>query len=269
VLCTLGDLLLDVVVRLDGPIGVDTDTYGRTWVGPGGQASNVAVWAVELGGRARLLARRADDTAGRLLGEELARRGIEVAGPVGEGSTGTVVSIASPDARRTMLTDRGVSTDFAPEDLDAGWLAGCETLHVPAYSLARDPIRATATAAVAAARTAGARVSVDLSSVAVLAEDVSELRHVVGELEPDVVFANEAEAELFGAADAPTVVVKRGALGCSVHTRAETLDHPAEDVEVVDTTGAGDAFAAGFLLGGAELGLAAAARCVGKMGAVP
>lgn len=268
-ICTLGDLLLDVVVRLGGPIAADTDTYGRTWVGPGGQASNVAAWVVELGGRARLLARRADDTAGLLLGAELARRGVEVVGPVREGSTGTVVSIASPDARRTMLTDRGVSTDFAPDDLDPGWLSGCETLHVPAYSLAGDPLRATAVAAVSAARTAGARVSVDLSSAAILAEGGAELRHVVGELEPDVVFANEAEAELFGTIDAPTVVVKRGALGCSVHTRAETLDHPAEDVDVVDTTGAGDAFAAGFLLGGAETALAAAARCVGKMGAVP
>src|SRR5918992_3859943 len=100
-ICTLGDLLLDVVVRLDGPIAADTDTYGRTWVGPGGQASNVAAWVGELGGRARLLARRADDTAGRLLADELARRGVEVAGPVREGSTGTVVSIASPNANRT------------------------------------------------------------------------------------------------------------------------------------------------------------------------
>ena len=65
------------------------------------------------------------------------------------------------------------------------------------------------------------------------------------------------------------MVVKRGARGVSVHTRAETLDHPAEPVEVVDTTGAGDAFAAGFLLGGAEAGLGAAARCVARMGAVP
>jgi ribokinase len=269
VICSLGDLLLDVVVRVDGPIVADTDTYGHAWVGPGGQASNVAAWVAELGAPARLLARRADDTAGRLLAEDLARRGVEVAGPVREGSTGTVVSVASPDGRRTMLTDRGVSTDFAPEDLDPDWLSGCETLHVPAYSLARDPIRATTLAAVSGARREGARVSVDLSSAALLAEGGPELRHAVGELEPDVVFANEVEAELFGAVDAATVVVKRGALGCSVHTRSETLDHPAGNVEVVDTTGAGDAFAAGFLLGGAETALAAAARCVGKMGAVP
>lgn len=268
-ICALGDLLLDVVVRLDGPIAADTDTYGRTWVGPGGQASNVAAWTAELGGRARLLARRADDTAGRLLGEDLARRGVEVAGPVRDGSTGTVVSIASPDARRTMLTDRGVSTDFAPDDLDPAWLAGCETLHVPAYSLADEPLRSTALAAADAARRVGARISFDLSSAAILVEGGAALRHTIAELEPDVVLANEAEAELFGPVEAPSVVVKRGARGCSVHTRAETLDHPAEEVEVVDTTGAGDAFAAGFLLGGAEAGLAAAARCVARMGAVP
>ncbi len=268
-ICALGDLLLDVVVRLDDPIAADTDTYGRTWVGLGGQASNVTAWTAELGGRARLLARRADDTAGRLLSEELTRRGVEVAGPVRDGSTGAVVSIASPDARRTMLTDRGVSIDFAPDDLDPAWLDGCETLHISAYSLVEEPIRATALAATSTARRAGARISLDLSSAAILATGGAELRHTVAELEPDVVLANEAEAELFGQVDAPTVVVKRGARGCSVHTRAETLDHPAELADVVDTTGAGDAFAAGFLLGGAEAGLAAAARCVARMGAVP
>jgi ribokinase len=261
--------LLDVVVRLDGPIAADTDTYGRTWVGPGGQAANVAAWVAELGGGSRLIVRRAEDPAGRLLGEELERRGVDVTGPVRGGSTGTVVSIASPDGARTMLTDRGVATDFEADELDPGWLSGCETLHLPSYSLAGDPIRATSIAAAGTARGAGARVSVDLSSAAVLAKGGADLRQLIDELEPDIVFANEVEAELFGPIEAPTVVVKRGALGCSVHTRAETLDHPAEEAVVVDTTGAGDAFAAGFLLGGAEEGLAAAAQCVAKMGAVP
>ena len=183
-----------------------------------------------------------------------------------DGSTGTVVSIASPDARRTMLTDRGVSTDFAPDDLDSDWLAGCETLHLPAYSLTDEPLRSTALAAADTARRAGARISLDLSSAAILVEGGAALRHAVAELEPDVVLANEAEAELFGPIDAPAMVVKRGARGVSIHTRTETLEHPAEEVEVVDTTGAGDAFAAGFLLGGAEAGLGAAARCVARIG---
>ncbi|MGH3035389.1 MAG: PfkB family carbohydrate kinase, partial [Gaiellaceae bacterium] len=96
-ICTLGDLLLDVVVRLDGPIAADTDAYGRTLVGPGGQAANVAAWVVALGGRARFLGKRARDPAGRILLDELRGRGVEVAGPEEAAGTGTVVSIAAPN----------------------------------------------------------------------------------------------------------------------------------------------------------------------------
>jgi sugar/nucleoside kinase (ribokinase family) len=81
VLCTLGDLLLDVIVRLDGPIAEDTDTYGRTRVGPGGQAANVAAWTAALGRPTRFIGKRARDPAGRFLADELRRRGVDVAGP--------------------------------------------------------------------------------------------------------------------------------------------------------------------------------------------
>ena len=76
--------------------------------------------------------------------EELHGRGVELAGPEVETGTGTVVSIATPDGARTMLSDRGVSTELAPEELDAAWLDGCEWLHVPGYSLVRSPLRETA-----------------------------------------------------------------------------------------------------------------------------
>ena len=130
-ICTLGDLLLDVIVRLDGPIAEDTDTYGRTRVGAGGQAANVAAWAVALGSRSRFLGKRAADPAGRILALELQERGVELAGPEVEAGTGRVVSVATPEGARTMLSDRGVSTDFAPDELDDGWLDDCEWLHVP------------------------------------------------------------------------------------------------------------------------------------------
>ena len=261
-ICTLGDLLLDVVVRLDGPIAEDTDTYGRTRVGPGGQAANVAAWVAALGGRARFLGKRGDDPAGTLLSDELERRGVEVAGPVGGGSTGTVVSVATPDGRRTMLTDRGIAPEFAPGDLDAVWLDGCEWLHLPGYSLVRPPIRETAVAAAGHAP----RVSLDLSSTAAISEaGLEEFRRIVSEIGPELVFANEDEAELVGETGAETVVVKRGADGITV--RGEP--YPARPAEVVDTTGAGDALAAGFLLGGPDLGLEAAARCIATMGAFP
>jgi ribokinase len=266
VICTLGDLLLDVVVRLDGPIAADTDTYGRTRVGPGGQAANVAAWVAALGGRARFLGKRAADPAGRILAEELRALGVELAGPEVEAGTGTVVSVATPDGARTMLSDRGVSTKLAPRELDHAWLAGCEWLHVPGYSLVRSPLRETALAAAAIAP----RVSVDLSSTAAVEEvGVERFRETLTALGPLVAFANEAEAELVGNLDVETLVVKRGARGCLVASRGERLELPAVEADVVDSTGAGDAFAAGFLLGGPELALDAAARCVAKMGATP
>jgi sugar/nucleoside kinase (ribokinase family) len=266
VICTLGDLLLDVVVRLEGPIAEDTDTYGRTRVGAGGQAANVAAWVVELGGRARFVGKRARDPAGRVAAEELRRRGVELAGPeVGRG-TGTVVSLATPDGRRTMLSDRGVSPELSPGELDPKWLDGCEWLHLPGYSLVAPPIREAALAAASLA----ASVSVDVSSTAaVAAAGVEPFRETVAALAPRVIFATEQEASLVGGLEAPTLVVKGGAAGCVVRRGDEETALPAHPAEAVDSTGAGDAFAAGFLLGGPELALAAAARCVAQLGAMP
>jgi ribokinase len=265
-ICSVGDLLLDVVVRLEGPIAEDTDTYGRTRVGAGGQAANVTAWVVALGGQARYIGKRARDPAGRLVSEELQARGVEVAGPEMETGTGTVVSIATADGKRTMLSDRGVAPELRPEELDGKWFESCERLHLPAYSLLLSPIRE---AGLAAARLAPA-VSVDLSSTAAIrTAGVEQLRRVIAEVEPDVVFANENEAALVGRLDVETLVVKRGARGCSVYAGGEERAYPAEPAEAVDSTGAGDAFAAGFLLGGPGLAVHAAARCVAQMGAMP
>jgi sugar/nucleoside kinase (ribokinase family) len=266
VLCTLGDLLLDVIVRLDGPIAEDTDTYGRTRVGAGGQAANVAAWTAALDRPARFIGKRARDPAGRFLAEELRRHGVAVAGPEVEEGTGTVVSIATPDGRRTMLTDRGVAIAFEAGELERAWLDGCERLHVPGYSLVTSPVRE---AALTAARLAP-RVSVDLSSTgAIEAVGLEEFHATVLELGPDVVFANEDEATLFGEIEAETVVIKRGAHGCVVRRGGEERAYPAARATVVDATGAGDAFAAGFLAAGPELAVQTAARCVSRMGAMP
>jgi sugar/nucleoside kinase (ribokinase family) len=260
--CVLGDAHLDVVVCPDGPVAEETDTPARTWIGAGGQAANVAAWIAALGGRARLIAARGTDQAAQLVASDLRDRGVSLHGPVVDGRTGVVVSLSYDGASRSMLTDRGVGPQLSADALDDGWLAGCGLLHLPAYSLTRAPVSGAALAA--AARVS--RLSVDLSSTAVLHDyGVARFRALLGRLRPEVVFGTEAEADLIGDLPGTDLVVKLGARG----VRAGGTEYPAHPVEAVDSTGAGDAFAAGYLVGGVSMGLAAAARAVARMGAMP
>jgi len=261
VICVLGDAHLDVVVSARGPVAEETDTPARTSVGVGGQAANVAAWVAALGGRARLIAARGTDLASQLVVGELARREVELAGPVIEGRTGVVVSLAD-GATRSMLTDRGVGPELAVGLLQPDWLDGCDWLHLPAYSLVAEPVAGAALAA--AARVP--RLSIDLSSTAALrAYGARRFGELIARLRPDVVFGNEAEAALVGDLPGTELVVKLGPRG----VRAGGTVFPALPTQPVDATGAGDAFAAGYLVGGIRLGLEAAARAVATMGAMP
>jgi ribokinase len=265
---TLGDALLDVIVRLDEPLAVGADAGAVTKCGAGGQAANVAAWAVALGAEARCIAKRGDDPAGRLVAAELESR-VELVGPVGT-RNGIVVSLVAQDGERTMASDRGVAPELRPDELDPSWLA-CDCLHIAGYSLLASPIDTAAFHAAELARANGARISVDLSAwTRIRAFGPGRFRGQVEQLAPDVVFANEAEWEIVGTAYslAPTAVVKRGSQGVLV-LGDERLELPARAVQVVDATGAGDALAAGFLVGGPELAVEAAARCVSQLGALP
>ena len=275
-IAALGDLTLDVIVRLEGPLAAGDDVRARTRTGAGGQAANVAAWAAALGAQARCIAKRGDDAAGELVARELAGRGVEVAGPVGAGPTGVIVSIVGADGDRSMASDRGVAPSFAPDELDDVWLS-CDVLHVSGYALVRGPVGAAAVAAARGARQRGARVSVDVAAwTEIRAYGPVRFRELLDSVAPDVLFATEAEWEILGGAylTAPVGVVKRGARGCTVFTAETRLDFAPVGTEVVDTTGAGDALAAGFLLGGsleeaARRGLDAAARCVAAVGSMP
>ncbi|HEY8107085.1 MAG TPA: PfkB family carbohydrate kinase [Gaiellaceae bacterium] len=274
-IATLGDVLLDVVVLLAEPLAAGGDVRASSRAGAGGQAANVAAWAAELGADARCIAKRGDDPAGELVARELGSHGVELVGPVAEGSTGVVVSIVDA-GDRALASDRGVAPSLAPEELDAAWLA-CDVLHLSGYALLREPIAATALVAARLAREQGARVSVDVAAwTEIRSYGPVRFRELLDELAPDVLFATEAEWELLGGAylTAPVGVLKRGARGCSVFTEDAKLDFAAVEADVVDPTGAGDALAAGFLVGGsleeaARRGLAAAARCVAKVGSLP
>ena len=259
--CTIGDLILDVVVLPDRPLAPDADTPATIRFAAGGQAANVAAWASDLGARSRLICKRGNDISSELAASELARFGVEICGPVVEGRGGVVASVRDAVGRRTMASDRGVAALLHPSELDPAWVQSCDMLHVSGYCLLRE---AMAEVAIEAARLAP-RVTVDLAS----AHDIGIVggRRFSARLQalgPDLVFATEAERAAVPDFDA-TWVIKLGARGASF---PEGL-YPAPPVVAVDTTGAGDALAAGYLVGGPELAIQAAARSVGLIGAMP
>ena len=264
--CTLGDLTLDVVVRLGGPIAAEGDVDAEIRLAAGGQAANVAAWVATLGVGARFVGRTGADDAGALARTRLAELGVETVGPIG-GRNGTICSLVSPSGERSMASDRGTATELRPEDLQPEWLV-CDHFHVSGYALMREPVRHAALRAVELARGHGARVSVDLSSWSAIRDSGADtFREAVRLAAPDVVFANEDEERLVGRSlvDA-SWILKRGARGCSF----DGDERPALPVaEAVDSTGAGDALAAGWIVGGPDLALQAAARCVEHLGAMP
>ena len=284
-LATLGDVMLDVIVRLDEPLARGDDVRAQTRTLAGGQAANVAAWAASLGAGARCIAKRGGDASGELLAHELAARGIELVGPVADGPTGVVVSIVE-DGERSMASDRGVAPTLTPEEVDPTWLDGCDVLHISGYALLREPVLHAALLAARVARDRGATLSVDVAAwTEIRRYGPVRFRELLDAVAPDVIFATEAEWELLGLAAptaslggaslrAPVAVLKRGPRGVTVLTEDARLDLAPVATEVMDTTGAGDALAAGFLLGGsleeaARRGLEAAARCVAKVGSLP
>jgi len=265
--CSLGDLTLDVVVRLSGPIAVGGDTDAEIVLGPGGQAANVAAWAASLGASARFIGRTGDDDAGSIARARLRGHGVDVVGPIG-GRNGLICSLVSPDGARSMAADRGTAVELRPEDLDPAWFEGCDHLFVSGYALMREPVLDAARRAVQLARGERALVSVDLASWSAIRDSGTDtFRDLVVELTPDVVFSNEDEERIVGGRlPGARWILKRGPRGCSF----EGDERSALPVDqVVDTTGAGDALAAGWMVGGPDLALEAARRCVQRLGAMP
>jgi sugar/nucleoside kinase (ribokinase family) len=261
VICTLGDLNLDVVVLPRAALAPDGDTPAMIRLSAGGQAANVAAWACALGGAGRLVCARGTDPGAQIAAAQLEHLGVEICGPVLAGNGGVVVSTREPDGGRTMATDHGVAAQLAPDAIDPEWITTADVLHVSGYSLLREPAAQAAIAAAAIAR----RVTLDLAS----AHDIERFgrerfTELVRALRPQLVFANQAER-----AAVPNLevdwVIKLGAAGAIFPEGRFT----AESAAVVDATGAGDALAAGYLVGGPQLAMTAAARCVASIGAMP
>lgn len=252
-LTVIGDLVEDVIVWHPGPVRHGTDNPSEIIRARGGSAANVAMFAVGTPGvSVRFVGRVGDDLAGERLVAEMDAAGVETS-VIRGGVTGTVVVLVDATGERTMFADRAAAAQLGPvSDRD---LAGTTVLHMPAYGLAAEPMRSTLLGAAAGARALGAIVSVDVSAASLVDELGSDVFHgLLSGLGAGVVLANREEAEVLGLLGrlpppGALFVVKDGPRPAVIVTHdGHRTEVPAIVVETVrDTTGAGDAFAAGFL----------------------
>ncbi|HVA91987.1 MAG TPA: PfkB family carbohydrate kinase [Chloroflexota bacterium] len=269
----LGDAALDVFVAPDLDAIEGSDVAGAVRVLPGGSAANFAVWVARLGARSALIGTVGDDYAGNFVRTDLAREGVLPHLQKVHAATAAIAVLVDANGERTMITDRGAATLLALGMLEPHMLPpGCH-LHIPAYSLFVEPLCSAAVEAASRARSGGGTVAVDTSSVGPLrAFGRERFLRLLDDLTPHVLFANHAEATFLSGADdpaagslilqryAPLILWKLGADG--VLARAEEVARePGLPVAALDSTGAGDAFAAAFTVAhrsGAALAVALA-----------
>jgi ribokinase len=238
----IGDLNVDVVVAHDAPLAWGSDTPARTALRGGGSGGNVAAWLAHAGADVALAGRVGDDGLADLALAGLSGVDLRVTRAAGE-RTGICVVLVGPDGERTMLPDAGAND--APFDPPADLFAEGNVVYLSGYTLLRPGSRPAALAALARARDHEMPIALDAASASPLARAPEFLRWA-GYV--DLLFANTDEAAVLG--DAPAageLVIKQGAGGASWTSGARTVEVPAQPAAVVDTTGAGDAFAAGFL----------------------
>ncbi len=287
----VGDVMVDVLASMSGPLAHGSDTPSRVTTAGGGSAANVACWLARQGVPTSYVGTVGDDPLGRE--SVVALHGCGVTTYVShdhERTTGTCVVLVEPGGERSMLPDSGANTTLTPADLPQEAFRPGAHLHLSGYTLLNEGCREAALAAISMANAAGMSISVDPSSAAPL-RSVGAARFLAWTRGVDLLLANRDEAAvLAGTADPHQaaqqlgddyreVVVKLGADGALWHRGFISASAPAErGVEVVDTTGAGDAFAAGFLASWLlhpepETALAAgnrlAARAVSVVGARP
>ena len=284
----VGDLVDDISVRVLDDVTEASDTNAEIRLRPGGSAGNVAAWLGHLGVDTVFCGRVGTDAVDRHA-RALSDHGVEAHVAGDPGTTATIVLQLDRDGERTMFVDRGANRGLVPDDIPAEAWRDVTWLHLTGYTFFDPATRPVAVELLAEARRRGARVSVDPSSVAFLRAAGSDdfLDWIDG---TDVIFPNLDEArvlvgstgpqvDLDALADRfPHVVVTLGAMGAAYLGGAERAQVTAPRVGVVDTTGAGDAFAAGFLarwIDGAtpeqalDGGRSAAEACVAQLGARP
>jgi sugar/nucleoside kinase (ribokinase family) len=257
----VGDLVVDVVLAPATELEIGTDVPGRVMLRQGGSATTTARWLARGGARVALIAAVGRDAAGRALVRTIRGDGVtpHVARVTGH-STGRVGVFVAPGGERSFVQDRGAALRLSPENMLETWFASAELVHIPTYSLLDHPLGDAGKRAAELAHAAGALVTVDLSSAGpLLAIGRQAAIEVVRGAQPDLLFAAGIEARALATTDealldvAPIVVLKRGSQGVTIIFRDGTATHElnvaVKAVAASDTTGAGDAFDAGFILG--------------------
>ncbi len=282
----LGDVLVDVHAALRAPLALGSDTPATVVLRPGGAGANVAAWLAALGTSATFVGRVGDDVLGRDAVAHLRAAGVHAHVTVDPARpTGTCIVLVGADGERTMIPSAGANdADSEPADLPerADWL------YVSGYTLLREASRPAAVRAIEHARDRHWSVAVDAASAGPLA-DFGAQRFLDAIGAGVTLFANADEARVLagaGATDHAAVaqalalrcghaVVKRGGAGAVWSDATSVRSVLAATAQVLDTTGAGDAFAAGYLAGGPRIAdrlsaaRDAAARAVAVLGARP
>jgi sugar/nucleoside kinase (ribokinase family) len=268
----VGDIVDDIGVRPLGVVNPASDTISEIRMTPGGSAANVAAWLGHLGADVRFVGRcGADGVARHVAALEAYGVDARISGdPVLP--TATIVLTLDDAADRTMYVDRAANTTLTAADLPSDVWDDVTWLHLTGYSFFDDGVRPLVLDLITVAKSRGVGVSIDPSSLGFL-EAAGRATVLDWLADAHLVFPNEDE-QRFLALSGDRVVLKRGADGAAFRGHGV----PAEHAEVVDTTGAGDAFCAGFLtvwtstadpetalLSGAQT----AARCVAARGARP
>ena len=259
----------------------------------GGSAANTIAGMAALGSACGFVGQVADDQLGNVFAHDIRAAGIrfDTAARAGSPTTGRCLIFVSPDGQRTMNTFLGASHFLPAEALDRALIEGSRYLYLEGYLWDPEEPRAAMRAAIDVARAAGRKVAFTLSAEFVIDRHRAAFHELIDGGMIDVLFANDAEivslveaAELEGAIAAlqdkvPLLVVTLGADGAMAVAGSERTTVTAEPIaEVVDTTGAGDLFAAGFLHGqvggrslqeSLRLGAICAAECIGHIGPRP
>jgi adenosine kinase len=259
----------------------------------GGSAANTIVGAASLGMQAAFVGKTKHDQLGRAFAHDIRAAGVSFGTPPAAAgpSTGRSYILVTPDGERTMNTFLGAAQDLGPGDIDENAIASAGIIYLEGYLWDPPHAKQAFLKAATIAHRAGRQVALTLSDVFCVDRHRAEFLELIRTGTVDVLFANERELHsLYETADFDTAlnalredarlaVITRSEKGCLVVTREETEAVPAVPVErVVDATGAGDLFAAGFLAGlaraadhriSARLGALAAAEVIAHLGARP